>query len=77
MEVLSTWGGGTTVSPGAEALRGEPGRAVESCQVSARRGRRPGGSWRAGGGAEVLRMARVCVCMCVCVCARERDSGDE
>ena len=81
MEVLSTRGAGTTVSLGAEALRGEPGRAVELCQVSARRGRRPGGSWRAGGGAEVLRIARVCVCMCVCVCvwvctrARVRERG--
>lgn len=53
MEVLSVEGGGAS---------GRTRESCGSCEASARRGLRPVGSWRAGGGGEVLRMARVCVC---------------
>lgn len=54
MEVLSAQGGGAS---------GRTRESCGSCEASARRGLRPVGSWRAGRGGEVLRMARVCVCV--------------
>ena len=53
MEVLSAQGGGAS---------GRTRESCGSCEASARRGLRPVWSWRAAGGGEVLRMARVRVC---------------